>query len=93
MSIKAEFIGMDPEVEVEVNRFHNGKVNFTTLKLGELEIEMDEKKYQELLEKMDYALFDETKADLEKRIEALEDENRRLRDRSTPGVAYYGMPA
>ena len=80
MSIRAELIGENPTIEVEVNRFHNGKVNYETVKLGALEIEVDEKIAIELLEKIDFALFDETKEDLEAKVEKLEEQIYRLEE-------------
>ena len=81
MPIRAELIGENPTIEVEVNRFHNGKVNYVTVKLGALEIEVDEKIAIELLEKIDFALFDETKEDLENKVEDLELKISRLEER------------
>jgi hypothetical protein len=91
--IKAEMIGSNPTVEVEVNRFHNGKVNFVEIKLGDLVIELDQSKVEEIFEKIDFAMWDETKEQLEAKVEELETENERLRDISIPGVGYIGKSA
>jgi len=89
MPIRAELIGENPTISAEVNRFHNGKVNFCTIKLGgsesqdtgALEINLDEASYKELFEKMDFALWDETKQDLENKVEDLELKISRLEER------------
>lgn len=86
MPIKVEMTGERPTISAEVNLFHNGKVNFCTIKLGgsesqdtgALEINLDEALYKELFEKMDYSMFDETKQDLENKIEELEEQVIRL---------------
>ena len=73
MSIKAEFIGMKPAIEVETNRFFkDGKVNFVSIEIGDLVLELDEKDADYLREKIDFALWDETKEDLENKVEDLE---------------------
>lgn len=84
MPIKIEMTGERPTISAEVNLFHNGKVNFCTIKLGgsesqdtgALEINIDEASYKELFEKMDFAMWDETKQDLENKVEDLEEKLR-----------------
>jgi hypothetical protein len=102
MPIKVNMTGENPNLSVEVNRFGNGKVNYCTIKLGgsesqdtgALEIELDKSAYEELLEKMDFAYFDETKSDLEAKVEELELKISRLENgESTDGVGYFGKSA
>jgi len=81
MSIKAEFIGENPTIEVDVQRFHSGKVNFVSIQIGTLTLELDEKDADYLREKIDFALWDETKEDLENKIEDLELKISRLESR------------
>ncbi|HUV84988.1 MAG TPA: hypothetical protein VMV86_04715 [Methanosarcinales archaeon] len=82
MSIKAEFIGMKPAIEVETNRFFkDGKVNFVSIEIGDLVLELDEKDADYLREKIDFALWDETKEDLENKVEDLELKISRLEER------------
>ena len=81
MSIRAEFIGENPTIEVDVQRFHNGKVNFASIQIGTLTLELDEKDTDYLREQIDFALWDETKEDLENKIEDLELKISRLEER------------
>lgn len=81
LAIKVEGIGENPTIEVEVERYHSGKVNYTTLKIGELVLEFDEKKLDEIREKIDFALWDETKEDLANKIEDLELKLERVSER------------
>lgn len=81
MPIKIEMTGERPTISAEVNLFHNGKVNFCTIKLGgsesqdtgALEINLDEASFIELFKKMDFAMWDETKENLETKVEELEE--------------------
>jgi hypothetical protein len=94
LTIKVEGIGMEPEISVEVERLHNGKVNYTTLVIGGVTFELSKNKLDEIREKIDFNLWDETKADLEAKVEELEDKIRDLEEgQSTPGVGYMGISA
>jgi ABC-type phosphate transport system auxiliary subunit len=72
LAIRVEGIGMEPEVEVSVERFHNGKTNYTTLVIGGITFELSESKLDEIREKIDSAIWDETKESLEAKVEELE---------------------
>jgi Ni,Fe-hydrogenase III large subunit len=94
LTIKVEGIGMNPEVSAEVERFQNGKVNYTTLVIGGVTFELDEKKLDEIREKIDFALWDETKESLETKVEELELKIIRLEEgQSIPGVGHLGISA
>jgi len=82
LAIKVEGIGEDPKVEIEVERSQiDGKIKYTVFKLGELVVELDWKKLDEIGEKIDFALWDETKEDLENKVEDLELQISRLKER------------
>lgn len=94
MSIKAEFINENPNIDIENMNYKTG--NFIIVKIGDLEISLSEKDAKYLSGEIDAAVYcyEESKEGLEEKIGNLEDELEELKEEAATtydGVGYYGQ--